>query len=656
MWGKSTCSKVTRLAFLGCGITVFVSVPALPGFGADKVTQQQQADIERVKTTAALANCERVIDLNDQKKIPDVVKELAILRGNTTPQARDPRIEALIARLALLQKRSDIAWQFVQPYGHVATPYDPTNAPAQLVAADVLLIQNNTDLAQRLYSQVAENEHAGSRSLALAAEGIGRAKYMLGDNSGALDSFKESLDVAHSLEVYAHEHDYDWLTSRLDRELANAQRKSDVSTYGEDFVLFRDAETSRRVQQDYPRASTIYRDIIKRFPKGPFADAARLYDAMCMEAMNREAEAVAEFKSIADASPGGPFVGEANIELARIALESDFDLESSDKLLQKVEDWLPDARRDASKQTPTTRPALASIIRPPDQQETTDYFGNTTDQPISPGQLVNGSTCPWYLNDLAARAAKLRGFIYFAQGKKDQALAEYKKIERGNLDEATAEAEGRWDDYRRLKWGADHGYLIAYPEELQLYTGRPRVAVLLADFYFCTRQFARSESLAHQFLAGEFGRLSPAQQAYPHYLMGIAIKRVAVESHGADESPAVAELEKALALPGTSVTKARSALAIATVARYTSDKKLSALGMALMRQLAASPDNNEFTWTARVELGRELVEAGHRDEGMKALREIPESAGQYHELAAYFIKFFTTHSTVRGPDGEMGTG
>jgi tetratricopeptide (TPR) repeat protein len=483
-------------------MALVASVITLSCFGADKSASSDQVEKEKANTTAALNICQPIIDTNDSKKLPAAVTELARLRANTTPRARDPRVEAMIAQLALLQKRPDIAWQFIQPYAHVATPYDSNKATAQLVAADVLLVQNNLDLAQRLYSQVAENEHESSRSLALAAEGFGRAKFAMGDCPAATDALRKSLDVAHSLEVYGHEHDYDWLVGRVEGELASAQRKSDISTFGEDFVLFRDAET------------------------------ARLYDAMCLEELGRDAEAVAEFKSVADAAPGGPFVGEANVELARIALESDFDLESSDKLLQKMEDWLPGARRDASQQAPTTRPALAAVIKPPEQEETTDYFGNTTDQPIAPGQLVDGSTCPWYLDDLAARCAKLHGFIYFAQGKKDKAMAEYKKIEQANLDEATAEAEGRWDDYRRLKWGADHGYLIAYPEELQLYVGRQHLVVLLADFYFCTRQFSRSESLAHRLLENEFGSLSPGQQAYPHYLLGTCIKRVAVESQG----------------------------------------------------------------------------------------------------------------------------
>jgi hypothetical protein len=102
------------------------------------------------------------------------------------------------------------------------------------------------------------------------------------------------------------------------------------------------------------------------------------------------------------------------------------------------------------------------------------------------------------------------------------------------------------------------------------------------------------------------------------------------------------------------VTKSRSALAIATIARYTPDKKLSNRGMLLIQQLASQPEDNDFTWTARVEFGRELVEAGHVKQGLAALRAIPESAGKYHDLAEYFINFFNTQPATQGTPGGDG--
>jgi len=51
-----------------------------------------------------------------------------------------------------------------------------------------------------------------------------------------------------------------------------------------------------------------------------------------------------------------------------------------------------------------------------------------------------------------------------------------------------------------------------------------------------------------------------------------------------------------------------------------------------------SGENNQFTYKARILLGRDLVIGGQLDEGLRMLRSIPKKAGDYYVLAQIYVK------------------
>jgi len=82
------------------------------------------------------------------------------------------------------------------------------------------------------------------------------------------------------------------------------------------------------------------------------------------------------------------------------------------------------------------------------------------------------------------------GFLCFVEGDKEGALASYKRILECDPETRRLDTSGEWNDYSRLKWGAEHGYLYAFPQELKALPGeRQRLATLLVDFHYITQHW-----------------------------------------------------------------------------------------------------------------------------------------------------------------------
>jgi hypothetical protein len=81
------------------------------------------------------------------------------------------------------------------------------------------------------------------------------------------------------------------LLDRLRSARNRAAASRDADRYGEDFCLYREAEHVRRYQKDYPRARRHYLELIEKFPETVYAEAAGLYEAVCLVETGAHAEA-----------------------------------------------------------------------------------------------------------------------------------------------------------------------------------------------------------------------------------------------------------------------------------------------------------------------------------------------------------------------------
>ena len=112
-----------------------------------------------------------------------------------------------------------------------------------------------------------------------------------------------------------------------------------------------------------------------------------------------------------------------------------------------------------------------------------------------------------------------RGFICLVEGKSEEAVDQFRKAIR--LDELVKEQnkEAVSNSFTRLMWGANHGYLFAYPQELKLYNKKQKLAAMLGDYYYVSSQFEKSQKIYQRLLDGKYGRLSRIQTDLPNYVI-----------------------------------------------------------------------------------------------------------------------------------------
>ncbi|MGB2801789.1 MAG: hypothetical protein WBD52_05675, partial [Phycisphaerae bacterium] len=555
----------------------------------------------------AVEQCAALVEKGDHRR---AVPMLADLRRALAKQAKGdddsaraaarelPRVDALVARVALDAKAPDKALDFVRPYVEPRDAYNPDHADCYLVTGDALLALGKPYDALVIFDWMAGK--AGGVALVRAAEGCGKALLARKEFAKAVECFRFALDYARQFA-----YDQEALIRRLEGLLRQAERLAEMDLYGEDFVRYRDAERLRRAEGKHAAASEIYLEIIQKWPESIYAEASRLYAAQCLVALGKIEEAKRELAAFRASDPYGLYRGEAVLEMGRIALEYDLAPQAARGCFLLLGTWL----QEVQDKTPlnieklAVREAAEKVTTPPAKEKYTDFWGNVKKNAIQPGQLVNRKTCPWYLDDLKEQMAMYLGFLAFVEGKKDEALAWYKRILECDPATRRMDTAGEWNDYSRLKWGAEHGYLYAYPNDLRLYDKNPRqkLAVLLFDFYYVTDRSDKAEQMAKRLLAGDFGRLAPPLREYPQYAYATAL----YDTKGNDA--AFREYMKILPAAGGRLatwTQFRAALAAANVGRGCSDPTIRQASRGLYVRLIRSNQQNEFTDKARIELAR----------------------------------------------------
>ncbi len=401
---------------------------------------------------------------------------------------------------------------------------------------------------------------------------------------------------------------------------------------GEDFLLYRRAESLRRSGRGFKKALELYRVVIKKHPANIYAEASRLYAPLCLVGLKKLDGAQRDLWAFYQKDKNGLYRGEALLELGRIELEHRVRPLEARKYFGLLNKWFERARKEVPDNKMRIKPAARRLTAPPKAEKKADHWGNINKQRIRPGQLVNRRTCGWYLDDLEEQCAGFRGFIYFVEGKKEQALKCYEKILKYDRQTKRMQKAGVWNDYARLKWGAEHGYLYAYPEDLRLYRGRQRFVILLADFYYCTERFDKARDLAERLLANEFGNLRTEQKIYPHVLIGSALYRTK------GRKAAFLAFEKGLKAKRICFSRDRLALIAVSVSARVRDIDVHLRGHECLKKLAFSGRRNRFVYEAMIEFGLRMFYVGRDAEGKKMLLSLPRQSGGYRELAKFYLK------------------
>jgi len=436
---------------------------------------------------------------------------------------------------------------------------------------------------------------------------------------------------------------------RIRRALRQLKWDMDKLQLGRDFLMYRTAESLRRGRRDLKKARSLYLKVVKEHPGNVYAEASALYAPLCSVALNRPAEAHGELVAFYRADKRGLYRGEALLELARLEIEYYIRPDAARAYLGQLKSWMRSAREDRTVSITGVKQAAKKLVAPPKTEKASDFWGNVRRQRIAPGQLVNRLTCSWYLDEIQEQAAAFRGFLFFAQGRRKEALECYRELLRSDSQIRQMEEQGVWNNYSRLKWGAEHGYLFAMPQDLAQYRGRLRFAVLLGDFYYCTQKFDRAQAVFGRVLKGEFGKLSALQSDYPHYAVGSCLYR----SLGKDRrrTAAFREWEKVIASREGTLLEDRTQLSMAQVGHLADDARVWKRSVKLAAELASARRDNDYVWRARLLYAKMLVHLDKPKEGFALYDQVAACSNkEFRELAVFWRDFYRKKLKSRKPE------
>jgi tetratricopeptide (TPR) repeat protein len=354
------------------------------------------------------------------------------------------------------------------------------------------------------------------------------------------------------------------------------------------------------------------------------------------------------------ALPGpGLYRGEALLELGRLALELELDLNRAETYFRGLDAWIAAVRKkeqgwDFANLLPGIREAAKKRTDGPKDEKFTDFWGNVKKTEIQPGQLVNRKTTPWYLDDIEEECAKFRGFIFMVRGDKDAALAQVRRLLRLDSEAIDGDLQFFPNDFTRLKFGAQHGYLIAYPDDLALYNECQRTAILYADFLFVTQHFAEAQARYESLLITNPSPRLRGHNDYLHYAISQCMYHRRV-GEGSGRIAMLRELEKVFEHRDGTPAELRAALCYALKSREVVDPDIRARGDQILLDIAGLNKDHFLIYEARIALAFRLMGDGDFERADFRLSRVPASAGDRYKRARYL------RTQLRDPDCDLWT-
>ncbi|NBC10810.1 MAG: tetratricopeptide repeat protein [Planctomycetes bacterium] len=264
----------------------------------------------------------------------------------------------------------------------------------------------HADQALRIFDHLAGNTEGEEQFE--AAWRCGRSLALLGRYDDALDAFAfahHTLRAMHPSDTPPH---LKPLADGLSEDRKRVAYLRDVTRYGLEYLLYRRAQ-EHRLAGRYEQAAAGYRQVIdtaqdtmtrllieklstefttpeasKKLPgagvdESPYTAASRLYEALCLIELGQAREAVQRLEAFADEDPATTpevtprpdgeaeriaaeqttlpgdrpipappllFRGQALLELGRLALEHELDLDRADEYFARLDHWIVKARAD----------------------------------------------------------------------------------------------------------------------------------------------------------------------------------------------------------------------------------------------------------------------------------------------------------------------
>lgn len=227
------------------------------------------------------------------------------------------------------------------------------------------------------------------------------------------------------------------------------------------------------------------------------------------------AEAQNQLEAFIKKNEFGLYRGEALLAMGNTLLEGHLDAPQAIVYYRRCCDWLLGAfKLDKELQAFPMPEKSAKVAAPPKTMRRTDVWGNVDWFKETPGMLLNRRTAPWYLGYLRVMTGMKLSLAYFINGQRKEAIDELWVIPEYDAMEKQWMNSNMPNSHARLKHGYETGALFARPEDMAAFSGKSKVKLLIADFYFEIEQWAEAKRHYEELRAGWYDRLGAKGQAY----------------------------------------------------------------------------------------------------------------------------------------------
>lgn len=392
-------------------------------------------------------------------------------------------------------------------------------------------------------------------------------------------------------------------------------------------------------------ASLPYYDrLLKDFPKSQYADSARYCVGIFTYEGGKRDQGYKLLEAFVTACPDSPCTGESLMVLSRHDLEYLADRDKANAHLDKL-NTLAEAIREKGVKPSRFAPdpiGMMSYTKPEKDGTGVWKISSGSEQANRPLYdfltLQDCYASDWYLKELQSHAALFKGFIFYYDGKFEEARAEYNRLLKIDPDKVAADAAFYAGPHHSMMVACDQKYMLATPDELQNFKGRHRLAIFLGDFYYGLGQYNHAIAICRRLLNGEFGALSEPVRQYSQYLLGMNVvmtdgRRVALE-----EMFKVFKDLKTISGKNVTYTMDRAAYGAGKAAFLCYDEKSVEFAGQIWKTMVDSGRKNEETMAALIGLAQIESYYGRDDAAMKILENFPNDVPSMKEAAEAFIE------------------
>ncbi len=296
------------------------------------------------------------------------------------------------------------------------------------------------------------------------------------------------------------------------------------------------------------------------------------------------ARALEEAHAFIAEDPDGLYRCDVLMATADWAWEEEADALNGGRQYEQVAAWLERVpKRDAAIDGFDFDGRIRTVAAPAPAPLANDEWGNLTWSGVAPGTILNHRTCPWLARRLGMRANAKAGLCAFSRGDRKAALAALDRMAgQDPFEDLRRAGNTPVSNVSRLRDGFATGRMFATAEELALFQGRERAALITAELAFECEEWVVALN-AYRSVLERFGpRLKPEQQMYVEFMIALSM----LSDRQGDRDAAVVILRRLSLGPETAPTWWRVEEALFDYLRWFDPTKAEAFAI-LDRVLAS---------------------------------------------------------------------